>query len=633
MSRRLWNPSNIDGGRKASMPKEPKPQLATLVDDVPKSKNWYHEWKLDGYRMLCRKEDNEVTMLTRRSKDWTDRFVSIAEEAQTMDADFILDGEMVVIDEKGLSNFQRLQNALKGKENKKILYVVFDLLYLNGYDLTKSPLSERKEALISLLDTKGGSLDRIRLSEHREGKGSDMLEEACRKGMEGIISKRADSRYSGKRDKSWQKIKCLHEQEFLIGGYTRPKNSRKGLGSIMVGYHDEQGDVIYTGKVGTGFTDRELEELSGLFSSRERKTSPFKNPPKEKDLASWITPDLVCQVKFEEWTKDGKLRQPAYLGLREDKDPEDIRREGKEHSANPGGGNRENTDPKVTHPGKILFPDPKISKGDLAEYYESIGERILPFIQDRPLSIVRCPSGRQKNCFFQKHVKESMGEGIKPVKVPGDNQEYISAVTTRGLISLVQLGTLEIHPWGSRSDKLDSPDFIVFDIDPGEGAGWDMVKDAAREMKDLMDQLGLESFLKTSGGKGLHVYVPIQRRSEWKEVRDFSHAVSTRMKNRDPEKYIDTMSKEKRKGKIFIDYLRNSQGSTSVAPYSTRAKPGAPISVPLQWDELSSLDDSAQYTVKNINSRLSRLKQDPWDDYLKTNQSITKEIMEKALSE
>lgn len=633
MSKRLKNPANIDEGRKKPMPKELKPQLAALVDEVPEGKNWYHEWKLDGYRMLCRKEDDEVIMLTRRSKDWTDRFLPIVKEAKTIDADCILDGEMVVIDENGLSNFQRLQNALKGRENKKILYVVFDLLYLNGYDLTNSPLSERKEALISLLDNKGGSLDRIRLSEHQEGNGSSMLEKACRKGMEGIISKRADSRYKGKRDKSWQKIKCLHEQEFVIGGYTKPKNSRKGLGSIMAGYHDDHGDVIYAGKVGTGFTDKDLDELSGLFRKRERKTSPFKNPPKEKDLASWITPDLVCQVKFEEWTKDGKLRQPAYLGLREDKDPEDVRREGKEQPGNPGKDEQEKEDPQVTHPGKILFPAPGISKGDLAEYYESIGERMLPFIKDRPLSIVRCPSGRQKNCFFQKHVKESMGNGIKPVKVPGDRQEYISVENVQGLISLVQLGTLEIHPWGSRRDKPDRPDFIVFDIDPGEGAGWDLVKNAAREMKDLLDQLGLKSFLKTSGGKGLHVYVPIRRRSAWKEVRDFSHAVSTRMKNRDPDHFIDTMSKEQRKGKIFIDYLRNSQGSTSVAPYSTRAKKGAPLSVPLRWDELGSLEDSAQYTMKNIHSRLSRLKQDPWDEYLNSNQSLTNEIMEETLSE
>jgi len=625
MSKRLINVSNIKNAKKGSIPKKPKPQLATLVEEVPGSGKWIHEWKLDGYRILCLKGGDSVKILTRRSKDWTDRFQEVAKEADTIDAEFILDGEMVVMDKNGLSNFQRLQNAMKGRENTKILYYVFDILYLNGYDLTNTPLLERKKALMSLLESKGKGLNRIKLIEHQEGEGPKMLDEACTKGMEGIISKRSDSKYSGKRNKKWRKIKCLHRQEFIIGGYTKPKKSRKGLGSILVGYYNASDELIFAGKVGTGFTDKELKNLSNRFKQMERKTSPFKNPPKEKDLASWITPDIVCEVKFEEWTEDDKLRQPAYLGLREDKKPESVKREDTKSaapSANPSSS-------PVTHPDKILYPDPELSKGELAEYYEETAGRIIPHIADRPLSIVRCPSGHQKSCFFQKHVKESMGKGIYPVKVPGDDQEYISVRDAQGLIDLVQLGTLEIHPWGSRKDKLDKPDFIVFDMDPGKGTGWQEVKKAAGDIKELLDSLGLVSFLKTSGGKGLHVYIPIERRSDWKEARDFAHAVSTKMMKRDPEHYIDTMSKEKRSGKVFIDYLRNSQGSTSVAPYSTRAKRGAPISAPLTWEELSSLKDPGEYTMTNINKRLSQLKHDPWQDYFTIKQSLTKEIIRK----
>jgi bifunctional non-homologous end joining protein LigD len=668
-SRIRLKPSNLTNARKAAMPGVFHPQLATLVKSPPSGDEWLHEIKYDGYRILGRLSEGRARLITRRGNDWTARFGRIAAAITKVPVDqAILDGEAVILNPDGTTNFQALQNALKDGRDASLVYYVFDLPYCNGYDLTRTPLLERKEFLKKLLAQLRDAAGPVRFSDHIVGRGLSVFKQACQYNMEGIVCKRADSPYAQRRTDTWLKVKCFKSQEFVLVGYTDPRGARSAFGALLLGYYNARGDLIYCGRVGTGFSQGSLRQIYGLLKKRVQSHPPVSNPPTGAEARGvhWVRPELVGQVAFSEWTTEGILRHPSFLGLREDKD---VRQVVRETPATPSSGGSDGTDGpardrsehsgrgksrpraaraqtppatqaraaelvlagvRITHPDRVLYPEQQVTKAALAGYYAAVADWILPHVIDRPLAIVRCPEGRAKNCFYQKHVSETLPATIHGVTIRERNQArgepdavQIAISDLSGLISLVQFGVLEIHPWGARADNVERPDRLYFDLDPDPEVPWQDVIQAAYELREQLADLGLDSFVKTSGGKGLHVVIPIARRSDWAEARAFTKAIAERMARAAPQRYLATMSKSRRKGKIFIDYLRNTRGATAIAPYSTRARPGAPVSAPLAWDELGPQVGPAAYNVQNTPIRLSKLKRDPWDGFLRIRQTIT----------
>jgi bifunctional non-homologous end joining protein LigD len=641
---------------KGELPAMLRPQLATLVDAVPEGDRWLHELKFDGYRILASIEKQRVVLRTRKGNDWTDRFPTAAKAIASLNLDrTILDGEIVALDEQGGSDFQKLQNWMKRGDEESLIYYVFDVPFLAGHDLRSAPLIERKKVLQGLLHAANPNNDGpLRLSEHVHGHGEQVLEFACRSAMEGVVSKRVDSLYESGRTRSWLKSKCLQRQEFVIGGYTKPAGSRTDFGSLLLGYY-EGGRLLYCGHVGTGFTRDSLKQVSRLLEPLRTDRPAFANPPRGslRQQATWVKPELVAEVEFSQWTEDGILRHPSFKGLREDKSPREITRERPTHISDKTSGigaraRKGKSQPisashtskgpmqvagvTISNPDRVVYPDVGVTKLDLARYYEAVAEWVLPHVVNRPLTLVRCPQGSHKPCFYQRHLTESMPKPLRGVTIEekGGSGEYVVLDDLKGLVSLVQMGVMEIHPWGSRADDIERPDRLVFDLDPGEGAEWKAVVEGARLVHDYLDHIGLASFLRTSGGKGLHVVVPLRRRSGWDEVRQFTESLALSLVRAFPDRYIATMSKAKRRGKVFIDYLRNQRGATAVASYSTRAKPGATVATPLRWDELSPKITSDQFTVATVPQRLAALKTDPWDGFFSARQSITAKMLAAA---
>lgn len=624
----------IPGARKSRPPGKIYPQLATLVSAVPRGENWLHEIKFDGYRALCRIENGKASFYTREGNDWTARFGRLSEEAAALPlAEAVLDGEVVVLLPDGSTSFQALQNAM-GKGSDQPVYYAFDLLFLNGYDLREAPLIKRKEILASILENDAGL---VRYSDHFQGPGEDLYKSACRHSLEGIISKRADRPYKEGRTADWLKIKCTNSQEFVIGGFTEPAGARAGFGALLVGLH-ENGDLRYCGKVGTGYSDRTLIELRSRLEKLQRPDSPFSNPPKGAAYrrARWVEPSMVAEVEFSSWTRDGFLRHPSFKGLREDKKPAEIRREQPAETPGTGVSRSAGKTPqiagvKISNPGRLLYPDQGITKLELARYYEAVADWALPHIANRPLMFLRCPEGAAKKCFFQKHAADSVPHAVKRIALDqqGDDATGLAIDSLTGLISLAQMGVLEIHSWGCRIDRIEQPDLMIFDLDPDPSVPWSGVVAAAREIKSMLEGLGLKSFLKTTGGKGLHVEVPLVRRAGWDEVKEFSKDIAETLAREYPDRYTGVMSKARRNGKVFVDYLRNGRGATAICPYSSRARPGAPVSVPIHWDELNADLQPSRYTVRTVPERLSRLKEDPWAGIGKVRQSITASMRKK----
>ncbi len=629
----VLGPSALAGARKGRV-SPIGPQLATLVDRVPTGDAWIHETKYDGYRVLVHREGKSVRCLTRSGKDWTDRMPFLADAVMALPVEsVILDGELCAL-RAGQTDFQSLQNTLSQASATGLVYYAFDLLAWEGWDLRRVALSERKDALAELLGTV--ELDPIRYSDHVRGSGPEFYEVACENGLEGIISKRASSAYSSRRGRDWLKIKCARRQEVLIGGYTDPSGSRQHLGALLVGVHDERGRLTYRGKVGTGFTRQTLRDLHEKLLPLERRQPPFSNPPRESRGVHWLEPQLVAEVEFAELTTDGRFRHPRFKGLRQDKPPKRITMETtqalvQEPPRGAASASVELPSP-ITHPNRILYAEQGTTKRQLAEYYVRMARWMLPHVANRPLTLVRCPEGQAKECFFQKHVTKGMPDAIKEslVMESGKPARYITVQDTSGLVALVQIGTLEVHTWGARADRLDRPDQLVFDLDPGEGVEWGQVADAALTVRAVLAELGLESFLKTTGGKGLHVTVPVDRRTDWSTTKAFCKNVSEAICRVNPERYVCVMTKAKRRGRIFIDYLRNGRGATSIAPFSTRARPGAPVATPLAWDELSHDDRPRAYTIETQAARCARLSQDPWIGYFDVRQSITSRALRAA---
>ncbi len=625
-----FDPSGLTGARKASQPEIMDVQLATLVDKPPEGENWLHEVKLDGYRILCVLKGEKARLYSRNGNDWTDAFASIAQAAQHLPVEqAILDGEVVMLNAQGISDFQALQNFLKGGRQTELVYFVFDIPHCNGYDLTATPLLERKTFLRQLFEKNVGPHP-LRYSDHFAGQGQTVYEHACQFGLEGIISKRANSAYQSRRTKDWLKVKCRKRQEFVIGGYTDPGGSREHFGALLLGYY-EDGDLIYCGRAGTGFTEKTLERVFKELKIRLQNEMSFKNwPDVNLRKAHWVRPELVAEVEFAQWTNEGILRQAAFQGLREDKDPHEVVREEPEPApAQP----KPAAAPKarsavagihLTHPDRILYPSAAITKKTLAEFYESIGHLILPHLAGRPLMLLRCPDGVGSECFHQKHFRDMLPKGVHTVDVPEKStvRKYAVVNDVSGLISLVQLGVLEFHAWGCREDKLEMPDRMIFDLDPGPGVPWEAVIECARTLRALLEWLSLRSYVKTSGGKGLHVMVPFQRRLNWADMGTYARTVAETLARKQPKLYTATMRKDRRHGKVFIDHFRNGRGATCAVAYSTRARVEAPVSVPISWEELAQVDDPAMFTVANLQDRLGTLQADPWDDFFSVRQTL-----------
>jgi bifunctional non-homologous end joining protein LigD len=632
-----------------SFPGFVQPQLAQQGRRPPAGNDWVHELKLDGYRIqihvvASRKGSSDapaVTLFTRTGLDWTYRMRSLAHAAAKLKVEScILDGEFVALDREGRSNFSDLQEAFQEGKQENLVYFAFDLLHLDGRNVRKLPLIKRKVILAELfsqVDAASG----LQLSEHIEGRGSEVFAKACELGAEGVVSKLASAPYISGRGNTWLKMKCGLHQEFVIGGFTAPKRGARGIGALLLGYY-ENGKLRYAGRVGTGFSDEMHRALRDRLDPLMKKAAPFDKVPVEAPRrVSWVKPELVAQVSFSAWTRDHLIRQSSFRGIREDKIPEDVTREvpsvkeecrdclpsGSDQAApatrNAAG--RSLNGVRITHPGKVIDAQSGVTKQQVAEYYFAVAEHLLPHIANRPLSVVRCPDGIGKPCFFQKHVRSGLPAGVSNVSIPnrktGNPEQFLTVHTTQGLLGLAQLGVLEIHPWGSKNDSYEKPDRIIFDLDPDEAVPWSTLAAAAEELRGCLKQLNLISFLRSTGGKGLHLVVPIQPEYEWPTIKQFSHAVVLEMERSNRRLYLTKMTKASRTNRIYLDYLRNDREATAIAPFSTRARPGVPVAVTLDWKELQS-SSRPRFYVSNLASWQNRLRRDPWQPMIASKQSL-----------
>lgn len=634
--------STPTGGATAAVPVEAPFQLATLVRDAPEGGEWIHEAKYDGYRLHVALEAGKARVLTRKGQDWTARFPSIASAVEALPVSAaLLDGEAVVLDADGRSDFGRLQEALSTDHPEHVAFEVFDLLYLDGFDLRAETLLRRKEVLASLLGSgvAGGTLH---LVEHVAGGGRAYHAAACDLQLEGSMSKRGDRPWVPGRTRDWVKVKCLARQELVIGGWTEPAGARHALGALIVGVHDTEGALHYAGRVGTGFTEGTLAELKARLDPLAIALSPFADAPDSPGL-HWVRPELVAEVAFREWTREGVLRQPAFKGLRDDKDPLTVMRE--EPVATDPTPPAPFPDPSsadpisapsvvvggvtISNPGRVLQPA-GVTKADLARYYESVSAWMLPHVAGRPLTIVRCPHGAvDGGCFYQKHPEARGWPDIFGTVTIEDREGpavYFFVRDEPGLLALAQLGTLEVHTWSSFVSDPEAPDRFVLDLDPGPEVGFPQVAAAAVTVRDALRALGLGAFVKTTGGHGLHVVTPISPGRSYDEVRAFTHAFVGFLAGQRPDLFTALMAKAQRPGRVFIDYLRNAHGATAVCAYSTRARPGATVSVPVTWDELAAGIDPADFDVRTVPVRLAGLAADPWAGYADARATLTPEV-------
>jgi len=629
-----WHGKQPPQARRAVAPEFIAPELATLENEVPAGRSWLHEAKYDGYRIIARKAGDEVTLFSRSGLDWTVRFPAIAKALEKLPCkEALVDGEIAFVLPSGVTDFKSLQEHID-TPHPAFRYFLFDLLSLDGTDWRREPLVNRKARLERLLGEKPVP-DWLVYADHVEGEGELFFREACTAGLEGILSKRASSPYVSGRTKDWLKIKCQKRAELVIGGYSPSSAKDRPFSSLLLGTF-EGDDLVFAGKVGTGFSSADLKMLAKRFQPLKRDTSPFVEvPAAERKDAVWLEPSLVCEVAYAEWTKDGRLRHPSFQGLREDKMAIEVSRElpdeeGTQSAETDMTLTKQKAEPTfagitLSSPDKVLYPAIGVTKLDLAHYYETIAPYILPYAVNRPISLVRCPEGIDGERFFQRHAMKGMTKAIKQIPIPGgeSTKPYLYIDDAAGLFGLVQISTLEIHDWGVSLKHLFEPDRLVFDLDPDEELDLATLKAAAVEVRDFLADLGLKSFLKSTGGKGLHVVAPITPKLGWDEVKAFAKAIADALVDVRPDRYTANPLKRTRVGKIFVDYLRNQRGGSAIVNYSTRAKEGAPVACPLAWDELKGLKVAAPYTIKTLPARLKRLKRDPWEGFAKTRQSIT----------
>lgn len=615
--------------RKTSLPAFVAPQLASPADAPPAGADWIHEVKYDGYRIQALIAGREVRLMTRNGHDWTDRYPAIAEALGALGArSAVVDGEMVVLDETGRSRFSRLAEGSAGG----LTYFGFDLLELDGASLRSQPLHTRKDHLRKLIPASKGVL---RYSEHIEGEGAEVVQAACRMDLEGIISKRQAAPYRSGRQKSWLKSKCIGRDEFVIGGYRRSDKSGRPFASLLIGDYDGE-RLVYRGRVGTGFTEADLDRLAARMKPLTQKSSPFAALPADaRREAVWIEPLLVAEISYPEKTQAGHLRHPSFLGLREDKPASQVagpsRKKVKTRTGiNPGKEDKEKSlsvaGVKITHAGRVVFPEAGFTKADVAQWYAKAASQILPWLTNRPVSLLRCPDGIAGECFFQKHagqLPKTIGR-VPILEKSGATADYLVISDRTGLVQAAQMGMIELHGWGARADRIERPDRMIFDLDPDPAIGFDEVRRGAEEIRQILAQAGLTSFPMVTGGKGVHVVVPLERRQTWDDVGSVSRGIARSLAGAAPDRYVATASLEKRKGRIFIDWLRNRRGATAVAPFSLRARTSAAIAAPVSWQELDSLTRADVFTPDQAPGRLT---QDPWKDFNGLRQSLSRAMV------
>ncbi|MBP0595581.1 DNA ligase D [Paraburkholderia sp. LEh10] len=680
---------SIEGAVEANLPATLKPQLATLVDSAPAGEDWLYEIKFDGYRVLARIDHaskEPVKIFTRAGNDWTTKFGKQAKAIARLGIESAwLDGEAVVLDRDGVPSFQALQNAFDANRPQDIAVYLFDLPYLNGYDLRGVPLEQRRAILRALLETADDAT--LHFSQDFGFAADELLKSACDTHLEGIIGKRRDSQYLSGRSPAWIKLKCRRRQEFVIGGYTEPAGSRAAFGALLLGVYDTKGKLQYAGRVGTGFDAALLRSVKKELDARETARMPFASEPRERSRTPvhWVKPELVAECNFAEWTSDGVVRQASFVSLRHDKPARQIVHEAphkgaevqqmseqtsareaqtptakkptakktvakqrvakqtdahdasattvKAASGTATAATRKSTTKsatatvsgvRISHPDRVIDKSTGVRKIELVEYYASVASWMLPHLKDRPVALVRAPEDIGGELFFQKHSQKMAIPNI--TQHPGldpDHPPLLTVESEAALVGTAQMGTIELHTWNAVAADIEKPDRMVFDLDPDPALGWTRMTEAAQLTRELLDELGLASFCKTSGGKGLHVVVPIARQLGWDEVKAFSQAVAQHMANTLPKHFAAKMGAQNRKGKIFVDYLRNNRGSSTVCAYSLRARPGLGVSVPLAWDEVPGTTAGDQWNIANVHERLDALDSDPWAGYAKTKQRIT----------
>ena len=596
--------------RKASKapPAFAEPQLATLVDEVPAGNSWIHEYKYDGYRLLLAVGDGVATAWTRNGKDWSDKFKALVKAAVHLPAGCLIDGEAVAMDANGKPSFQLLQSTLKEHKGANLVFYAFDLLIDRDEDIRKLPQIERKERLASLLK---GVSPPILYGDHVVGRGEALFQEVCRQGGEGIVSKKADAPYRGTRTRCWLKIKCIERQEFVIVGWSE-SDKRMGFRSLLLAAN-EGGKLTYVGKVGTGFSGKLIHELMSRMKPLETDKAQVEVPRADRRGAHFLEPLLVAEIAFTEFTGDGILRHPSFIALREDKPAMQVVREVPKHLTK-----KEKADPrptaetfgiKISNPDRIIFPEDGLTKLDLANYYAAVEPLLMVDAADRPMTLIRCPQGRGKKCFFQKHDSGSFGPTVKHVPIKeknGSTEDYLYFDHIEGLLALVQMGTVEFHGWGSKVNNVEYPDRLVFDLDPDVGLDFAKVKAAALRLRALLGDLGLKTFPLLSGGKGLHVVAPLDASKDWPTVSSFAERFSRAIAEAEPEMFTANIRKVPRRGRIFLDWLRNQRGATAVMPYSARAREGAPVSAPIAWEELERYESGHHFTIRDADELLER---------------------------
>ena len=589
----------------STKPKFRTPQFATLVDAVPAGNGWMHEIKFDGYRALIAAKGSDVTVWTRGGKDWTDKFTPLVDALVALDLpSCLIDGEIIAPDAEGNPDFSRLQAVLKRGHGSqapgdKLAYHAFDLLELEGEDLTGLPNVERKERLEALLR---GAADPVHVADHVIGAGEALFKGMCAAGQEGIISKRIDAPYRSTRSKDWVKVKCTLRQEFIVVGWKKSANKVRPFASLLLA-QNEGGKLVYKGNVGTGFGQDDMADLAKRMTKLATDKPPLEVSREDARGVIWLRPELVADVAFAEFTVEGSVRHGSFIGLRGDKKAAEVKPERAEAAPD------DELVVKITNPDRVIFPESGQTKGDLAAYYAAIAPLMLPYAGSRPLSLVRCPQGRAKQCFFQKHDSGSFGPSVKHVPIhekDGGREDYLYVTEAAGLLACVQMGTIEFHAWLCRSDAIEEPDRLIFDLDPDEALDFKDVIGAAKHLRDTLSDLGLVSFAMLSGGKGVHVIAPLRPGHSWEVHKDFARRFAEALAQAEPERFVATMSKAKRQGRIFIDWLRNQRGSTAVVPYSARAREGAPVAVPIAWDELDAVKNAHPFSIGDAQRLIER---------------------------
>ena len=601
-------PPRVRGKRKkgGSPPPFREPQKATFVDHVPAGPGWIHEIKYDGYRCLLALGGGRAKIYTRSGLDWTSKFAEIAAAAGELDAgEALLDGEIVALDDQGNTRFSALQKAI-GEGGRGLTLFLFDALKIDGEDLVRLGTVERKARLAALLGP--GRPPFLLYADHIVGHGDKLLDAMCAAGQEGIISKRADAPYRGGRSKSWLKIKCGRRQEFVIIGWSPSDKKGRGFRSLLLAVHEGK-KLRYAGKVGTGFSSDTIEKLLDTMERIEADKPPAEVPRVEARGAHWLKPKLVAEIAFADITPDGILRHASFIGLRGDKKATEVIEE-KPQAAPATSGDKV----KISNAGRLIYPKAKVSKGQLADYFRAVTPVMLPWAANRPLSLVRCPQGLSGKCFFQKHDAGTFGRDVHHIPIEekdGEIEDYLFVTDQPGLISCVQMGTIEFHGWGSRVEAVEQPDRLVFDIDPDEGLDFAQVRKAARDLRRHLADIGLQSFAMLTGGKGVHVIVPLKPKAAWPEVKDFAQRFSVALATAEPERFTANLAKASRKGRMFLDYLRNQRGATAIMPYSARVREGAAVAAPVHWDELEEMESGARFGVRDVELLLERASSRP----------------------